>query len=450
MSGVIDLVNGVLELLMIVFFFTFLLTPRWKTGYTVLLWALIDGIPAIASLYVREQFGNLRGIAVLFLMAVAVFVIYRDRWRRKLTVFLVYLALLLLTETCSTLLYHGIAGTWTVDYHSVARYVSVSAGMIVFSSVAALTALIASRPRRSELVLLSLFQALFTVLELSFLYVAMANGSGILGDRQAVYLALLSVPTVTFNLLFVSSVQVFSEARQRSREQEFMKERNENAFAYYQLAMENERRLSAVRHDLSNVLQTAFALVRNGREREGEALLQEFSAGFPRPLRYCDNEIINTVLAVKLQKIRQLPGGADADVHVTGPFGRLPLTDMQLTAVLNNLLDNAIEALAAYRESGKTDGQIGIRIGIRQGYFVINVRNPALHAAAEKGWFVKSSKRDAENHGLGLRIIREIAERAGGEFVITVSAQGEVSATAVFQMPEGDGGKEPDGQRQNR
>ena len=169
MSGVIDLVNGVLELLMIVFFFTFLLTPRWKTGYTVLLWALIDGIPAIASLYVREQFGNLRGIAVLFLMAVAVFVIYRDRWRRKLTVFLVYLALLLLTETCSTLLYHGIAGTWTVDYHSVARYVSVSAGMIVFSSVAALTALIASRPRRSELVLLSLFQALFTVLELSFL-----------------------------------------------------------------------------------------------------------------------------------------------------------------------------------------------------------------------------------------------------------------------------------------
>lgn len=45
MSGVIDLVNGVLELLMIVFFFTFLLTPRWKTGYTVLLWALIDGIP---------------------------------------------------------------------------------------------------------------------------------------------------------------------------------------------------------------------------------------------------------------------------------------------------------------------------------------------------------------------------------------------------------------------
>lgn len=123
---------------------------------------------------------------------------------------------------------------------------------------------------------------------------------------------------------------------------------------------------------------------------------------------------------------------------------------MQLTAVLNNLLDNAIEALAAYRESGKTDGRIGIRIGIRQGYFVINVRNPALHAAAEKGWFVKSSKRDAENHGLGLRIIREIAERAGGEFVITVSAQGEVSATAVFQMPEGDGGKEPDGQGQNR
>lgn len=243
------------------------------------------------------------------------------------------------------------------------------------------------------------------------------------GDRQAVYLALLSVPTVTFNLLFVSSVQVFSEARQRSREQEFMKERNENAFAYYQLAMENERRLSAVRHDLSNVLQTAFALVRNGREREGEALLQEFSAGFPRPLRYCDNEIINTVLAVKLQKIRQLPGGADADVHVTGPFGRLPLTDMQLTAVLNNLLDNAIEALAAYRESGKTDGRIGIRIGIRQGYFVINVRNPALPAAAEKGWFVKSSKRDAENHGLGLRIIREIAERAGGEFVITVSGR---------------------------
>ena len=51
-------------------------------------------------------------------------------------------------------------------------------------------------------------------------------------------------------------------------------------------------------------------------------------------------------------------------MHVTGPFGRLPLTDMQLTAVLNNLLDNAIEAPAAYRETGKKAPCL--RIAVRQ------------------------------------------------------------------------------------
>lgn len=437
MSGMIDIVNGVLELLMVVFLFTFLLKPRWGIGLTVLLWALIDGIPAIATLFVREQFGNWRGIAVLLLMGTAVFVIYRDRWTKKLLVFLLYLGLLLITEACGTLLYYSIAGTWVVDYHSVARYAGVSASMIVFSSLASLTVLIAGRPRASELLLLSLFQTLFTVLELSFLYVAMANKAEILGDRQAAYLVLLSIPTVTLNLLFVRFAQVLSDAKLRNREREFMQERSENAFAYYQLAMENERRLATMRHDLSNVLQTAFAMVRNGREVEGEALLREFSASFPCPLRYCDHEIINTVLAVKLQKMQQLPcGRVDADVHVTGPFGQLPLSDIQLTAVLNNLLDNAIEALEAYRASGRTDGRISVNIGIRQGCLVINVRNPAVPAAAETGWFHKSSKQDAANHGLGLRIVRSIADSANGSFVIAPSALGEVSATAVFQMPE--------------
>ena len=116
-------------------------------------------------------------------------------------------------------------------------------------------------------------------------------------------------------------------------------------------------------------------------------------------------------LTAKAEAMRQ--AGLTPDFSVTLPE-QLPLSDLDLTALLGNALDNAMEA--AVRAEDKT---VSVRCRVQKGLFMLRVENTLGGAVAPD---LATTKADKTAHGLGLPGMREIAERYGGTLEAGVKA----------------------------
>ncbi len=210
----------------------------------------------------------------------------------------------------------------------------------------------------------------------------------------------------------------------RLAEQAFKAERELRSVevAEAQMAHLNERVEAArrERHDLRHHAHALQGLLDCGDVAATRAYLGELAEDLrveDAPIRYCDNVAINTALVYYCDAARAVGARVDVAARVgTEPTQR----ESDITTVVFNLLENALDALREQAEAGGTAGTGTLRIRIEErttgdqpaGLFV-TVDNSCLPARArmENGEFVSSKP---GSHGLGLQSVRQTAERTGG------------------------------------
>ena len=96
------------------------------------------------------------------------------------------------------------------------------------------------------------------------------------------------------------------------------------------------------------------------------------------------------------------------DFAVARCRGQLPVSDLDLTALLGNALDNAMEAAVRAERQRIVVGPVQ---GPDKGLFMLRVENALGGAVAPD---LATTKADKTAHGFGLPGMREIAERYGG------------------------------------
>lgn len=122
------------------------------------------------------------------------------------------------------------------------------------------------------------------------------------------------------------------------------------------------------------------------------------------------NLYIDSIINYKAESAAKL--GIEFVVKASAPKdGELNAEDLSIC--LGNLLDNAIEAMAGFQ------GEKVIRVRLRadKGNLFINVTNPYRAVKKERGKYL-SHKADSGDHGLGLVIIRQIADKYKGQMKI--------------------------------
>lgn len=178
--------------------------------------------------------------------------------------------------------------------------------------------------------------------------------------------------------------------------------RAEHARLQQEYVRETRERLHESRGRLTRMTHYLDA----GRLDELRACLEELSpAGLGDPGQYTGNTLVDAVLSAAFARADR--EGVYVEQELSPLPEKLPYDDADLTTILTNLLDNALEANA--RLGPDEPRWLSLRIAPAGGGLEIACQNAAPPPDGET-----TSKADKGAHGYGLPLIRKAAARYGG------------------------------------
>lgn len=179
-------------------------------------------------------------------------------------------------------------------------------------------------------------------------------------------------------------------------------------------------------HDIKKHLDVLGTLIDSNNERaasyykEMEKQISNLKTGFS-----CTHKILNIIMSQKI--IEAENKGIKVNVDMVDVNIDI-IKDIDVSAIFSNLWDNAIEAAVTTKDGV---GYINVVIGQMMNFIVISFENSHNKSIKYENGRYKSSK--GENHGLGLKIIKETVEKYNGQFD-TEAYENRFVAKAIIPM----------------
>ncbi len=189
----------------------------------------------------------------------------------------------------------------------------------------------------------------------------------------------------------------------------------------------NLRNLRKIRHDIKNHAANAVALIECGKADEAAALLRNAVDVVDTISRDGINTGNNVVDVIVLSKAAVCESKGIAFTYKIEPLDEIKIDAADLSSLLSNLLDNAIEAAQK-----TTNGYVKIEIFKYKAYYEICVENSFMGkiSIVHNDLRLLSTKSNDAMHGLGTQIIEDIARKYNGDS--TWNADGEVFKSNVL------------------
>lgn len=182
---------------------------------------------------------------------------------------------------------------------------------------------------------------------------------------------------------------------------------------YYSQSAHNVKKsydqINMMKHDMRNFLLVTANLIEQNRSGEAGALLEEKLHQIDKIYKFVDtdNEYANAILNQKLSEAR----AADMEVHCAILTSFSGIGNQDLCSLLGNLLDNAIEA----NEGNGDKPWLEMLVEGEKDCLDIICRNSIYKSLKFGSGKRLLTTKNPAGHGYGGRIVREIAEKYGGE-----------------------------------
>lgn len=240
-----------------------------------------------------------------------------------------------------------------------------------------------------------------------------------------------------FSILIMYWIFIYTNKQERIKEQFLWLQKMQSAEADYYAELQNKtEEIRQMRHDIKDQLFSVKALLAENSAQSicaAEKIVEnlENKLGSTALPIYTENRIANTVLAAKLKAAAQADISTDVSVHIPQSLERIDAAD--LSCVLINLLNNALEACANL--PADMPKHLLCKAGVKGNYLIIKVCNPYDKIDIGKNGKIKTTKADTQNHGLGLLLLENIAEKYDGALQID-TADRQFTATVSLKISE--------------
>lgn len=187
------------------------------------------------------------------------------------------------------------------------------------------------------------------------------------------------------------------------------------------------------RHNLKNYcIGLRASIERNEKEKALEMLDKILTQEKPTGEYIVDtgNTLIDTLINYKCAIALKYGIDVIADVLVPETIPKVDCSDLSI--ILGNLIDNAIEAASECTYNKKID----ISIGIRRGELVIDICNTyAKEPRTDKQGNFVSAKKDYENHGFGIKSVKKTVEKYDGNILFQIK-KGVFEAIIIIKIDQ--------------
>lgn len=164
-----------------------------------------------------------------------------------------------------------------------------------------------------------------------------------------------------------------------------------------------------IRHDIKNHISCALTMA---EQTEHETLIEYLRDLSEEKIVLVDNyvktnrKVLNAVINTKYKTAKTK--GIDIQCIVMDELNNI--NNLDISVLLSNLLDNAIEAC----EKNKMTSEIKLKIWSDAGYYCIELSNTVESDVLVDNPYLLTSKKDKQLHGIGLRSVRAIVDKYNG------------------------------------
>ena len=169
-------------------------------------------------------------------------------------------------------------------------------------------------------------------------------------------------------------------------------------------------RVRKLKHDMRNHILVIASYLNGGEYQEARAYTSEILDHLSAVQSYVEtgNPLLNHILNEKLEVARKNGIDVKAQIDRVSFAG---LKSIDFSAILNNLLDNAIEACK--KEQTR---EMFVKVYRKKGYDALSVRNRITESVLAGNPELVTTKQEKDIHGLGVTQVKEIVDKNGGMY----------------------------------
>lgn len=325
--------------------------------------------------------------------------IYKENWLKGITLSILINTISFLFESVSYLI---ILRYSLVNIEFILSFVST---LVTYIFVMTLDKFI--NRKTDEKLSLAHWMSIFIVPSVSIYVVFIL----VLSEHKIVYTELGVIGLLIVNFLIFYLYDELAEAFEEKYQKTLLKQNSDAYLNQLELIKNSNDNLRILRHDFKNHI---LALSSMAKKQENEKIISYLDSMQNQLLvkgnYVCTHNIsFDSILNFKLHKANEL--GADIKIDVNYPVN-LHLDDFDITIILGNLLDNAIESIEKCENK-----LIELSINFQRGILFIDMKNSANNLSDNKyksAWC--TSKKHKLNHGFGLLQIKKSVDKYDGSF----------------------------------
>lgn len=420
----IDTASCFLELLLCMYFFSAFKDLRFRKLFTYSI-VIICGCLYSGALYYFQAGANLFLVSLVLTFIVSL--CYRYKWY-----FSIFMTIIIsVISGLSELIITGLGNVFGVDYSSSSSNVYVYiVALFATKTITYLIILIIRKGKHSSFTsiknmkfaqLMLLPVATVAIAIVFSYYIIYYNASEAINIGSVISLFIL----ITSNVMIFSIIDAQDELISVREKLKSSRVLMENQKTYYEDAFKSQQETRKTRHDLKNIFIAVLNELNSGNTDRSKEILQKKLSELEQYI-YIDQSYDNVIDAVIYSKQKEAEAQkVIIDMHKS-VNQRLYFDDLDLTVLVANLLDNAIEA------TSKVDVSITIEFSFitEQENLIITTRNPTVNII-EEGGRLHTTKKDKSWHGYGLMSIESIVDKYNGEFIWDYT-EGVFSVTIIL------------------
>ncbi len=395
--------------------FETLLPRKRKLGICISMYALCY-LTAFLLYQTAGQLLNL--VAFLLGNVVLLLVCYRCSVGTALFYGAVLSGMMMATEWMVAFLFLQITGQYGSFFQSVPQLVvmAVISKLLYFLCVRIYLMLNKRRQGTGKLPpMVSAVLIGFSFLSLAVIFTVFLLGTSAeeLSWTEQLWIMVSSVGLLLANILLYLTYQYVQSINQRYTALLLQQQKDRASTQYYAALQDQYDRQRVLIHDMRHHLETIKGLA----GEENSLAVQKYVAemeqlpALQRRVRFCSDPVLNAILFRCSEACMEKGIAFTSDIRYCNLDG---MTSIDKTALFGNLLENAVEAAV-----GAENAFVELTLDYRQppGILVVALQNSCRTAPVLDEEGALQSRKEGDDHGLGMRSVSLLVKKYGGELL---------------------------------